>query len=133
MDAAPGNRIDEPRVIELRLPADTGLLRVVRLSASALATTVGMLVEDLDELRIAVDEAVAALIEGGDGTRLDLRFDLDGGGIELHGSIPAGGPLDADRLELSHMLLAAVTDDHAIESVDGVVRVRFRKVADGAA
>ena len=57
------------------LPADAGLLRLVRLVASGLASTAGFDVDELDDLRIAVDEAVAALLEGGDGTRLPLRFE----------------------------------------------------------
>lgn len=115
--------------IELALPADTRLLRLVRLVASGLASTAGFDVDELDDLRIAVDEAVAALLEGGDGSRLTLRFDVGGAEVGMSGSTPASAaePLDPDRVELSTQILAAVCDEHELVAGDGVVRVRIAK------
>ncbi len=115
--------------IELALPADTRLLRLVRLVASGLASTAGFDVDELDDLRIAVDEAVASLLEGGDGTRLNLRFDVGGSEVGMSGSTPAapGSPLDADRVELSTQILAAVCDDHELDVSGGNVTVRIIK------
>lgn len=115
--------------IELALPADTRLLRLVRLVASGLASTAGFDVDELDDLRIAVDEAVASLLEGGDGSRLTLRFDVGDAEVGMEGQTPTGGgrPLDPDRVELSTQILAAVCDEHELEVVDGSVRVRIAK------
>ncbi len=115
--------------IELALPADTRLLRLVRLVASGLASTAGFDVDELDDLRIAVDEAVASLLEGGDGTRLNLRFDVGVSEVGMSGSTPAapGSPLDADRVELSTQILAAVCDDHELDVSGGNVTVRITK------
>lgn len=115
--------------IELALPADTRLLRLVRLVASGLASTAGFDVDELDDLRIAVDEAVAALLEGGDGSRLTLRFDVGESEVGMAGTTPAspGTPLDPDRVELSTQILAAVCDDHQLEVSDGSVLVRIAK------
>ena len=115
--------------IELALPADTRLLRLVRLVASGLASTAGFDVDELDDLRIAVDEAVASLLEGGDGTRLNLRFDVGGSEVGMSGSTPAapGMTLDADRVELSTQILAAVCDDHELDVSGGNVTVRIIK------
>jgi serine/threonine-protein kinase RsbW len=115
--------------IELALPADTRLLRLVRLVASGLASTAGFDVDELDDLRIAVDEAVASLLEGGDGTRLTLRFEVGDSEVGMSGSTPAspGTALDADRVELSTQILAAVCDDHDLDVTDGNVRVRISK------
>jgi serine/threonine-protein kinase RsbW len=115
--------------IELALPADTRLLRLVRLVASGLASTAGFDVDELDDLRIAVDEAVASLLEGGDGSRLTLRFDVGDDQVALAGTTPmaAGAPLDPDRVELSTQILAAVCDEHELDVSDGNVRVRIAK------
>jgi hypothetical protein len=115
--------------IELALPADTRLLRLVRLVASGLASTAGFDVDELDDLRIAVDEAVASLLEGGDGSRLTLRFEIGDAEVGMAGSTPAGPgtALDADRVELSTQILAAVCDDHELDLSDGNVRVRITK------
>lgn len=115
--------------IELAMPADTRLLRLVRLVASGLASTAGFDVDELDDLRIAVDEAVASLLEGGDGTRLTLRFDIAEAEVGMAGSTPVapGAGLDAERVELSTQILAAVCDDHELDVSDGAVRVRITK------
>jgi serine/threonine-protein kinase RsbW len=114
--------------IELALPADTRLLRLVRLVASGLASTAGFDVDELDDLRIGVDEAVAALLEGGDGSRLTLRFEISGDEVGMSGSTPASaGALDPDRVELSTQILAAVCDEHELSAADGMVRVRIAK------
>lgn len=115
--------------IELALPADTRLLRLVRLVASGLASTAGFDVDELDDLRIAVDEAVASLLEGGDGSRLTLRFDVGVSEVGMAGSTPvgAGNALDPDRVELSTQILAAVCDEHELDVSEGSVRVRIAK------
>lgn len=114
--------------IELSLPADSRVLRLVRLVASGLASIVGLDVDALDDLRIGIDEAVAALLEGGDGSRLELRFDVDDDGLRLAGSTPAGDAgFDEDRLELSTQLLAAVCDEHRLDVADGRVHVGLTK------
>jgi len=115
--------------IELALPADTRLLRLVRLVASGLASTAGFDVDELDDLRIAVDEAVASLLEGGDGSRLTLRFDVGESEVDMAGSTPAakGTTLDPERIELSTQILAAVCDEHELDLSDGQVKVRIAK------
>ena len=113
--------------IELTIPADPRLLRLVRLVASGLASTAGFDVDELDDLRIAVDEAVTALLEGGDGSSLPIRFEVDGGQVAMTGETPAkdGDPLDGSRLEISTQILAAVCDEHELAVADGVVHARI--------
>jgi hypothetical protein len=113
--------------IELTIPADPRLLRLVRLVASGLASTAGFDVDELDDLRIAVDEAVTALLEGGNGSSLPISFHVDGGEVAMSGSTPAssGDPLDASRLEISTQILAAVCDEHELRVADGVVHARI--------
>lgn len=115
--------------VELVLPADTRLVRVVRLMASGLASTMGFDVDELDDLRIGVDELLAALLEGGDGTPLALRFDLNDSELAVSGETPSGTgeAFEQGRLELSTLILAAVVDDHSFSVEDGRVRVEMRK------
>jgi serine/threonine-protein kinase RsbW len=115
--------------IELTIPADPRLLRLVRLVASGLASTAGFDVDELDDLRIAVDEAVSALLEGGAGNPLPLRFDIGGGQVSMQGQVALASPdaLDQDRLELSTQILGAVCDEHQLEVVDGSVLVRIAR------
>jgi serine/threonine-protein kinase RsbW len=123
----------EDGMIELTIPPDPRLLRLVRLVASGLASTAGFDVDELEDLRIAVDEAVTALLEGGDGTRLPLRFKIEGRQVTMTGEAAASGtdPLDAERLELSSQILEAVCDEHELGVADGAVRVRISRRAGG--
>ena len=121
---------DEPLdgPVELTLPADSRLVRLVRLMASGLASTAGFDVDDLDDLRIGVDEVVAALLEGGDGSPLVLRFRLQAAEVSLEGETPGGGtPLEEERLELSRQILEAVVDEHDVSVNGGRVTVRVSK------
>ena len=119
--------------IELTIPADPRLLRLVRLVASGLASTAGFDVDELDDLRIAVDEAVSALLEGGGGAPLPLRFEVGGGSVAMQGEtkLASADALDQDRLELSTQILGAVCDEHQLDVVDGTVLVRIcRRVGE---
>lgn len=52
-------RLDD---LTIRFPARSGYLGVCRLNATAMAASIGFDVEQLDDLRLAVDEAVTFLL-----------------------------------------------------------------------
>ena len=115
-------------LIELVLPADTRLVRVARLVASGVATTAGFDVDEVEDLRIAVDEVCTALVEGGDGSSLFLGFDLGEAEVTVTGSTKASGAsFEADRLALSRQILAVVVDEHDISANHGQISVRVHK------
>lgn len=116
-------------LIELVLPADTRLVRVARLVASGVATTAGFDVDEVEDLRIAVDEVCTALVEGGDGSPLFLGFDLGDGEVTVVGSTKASGgaAFEPDRLALSRQILAVVVDEHDISANHGQISVRVSK------
>lgn len=117
-------------LIELVLPADTRLVRIARLVASGVATTAGFDVDEVEDLRIAVDELCTALVEGGDGSALLLGFDLGDGEVTVVGSTKAavnGAAFEPDRLALSRQILAVVADDHELNADRGQISVRVRK------
>ncbi|MGI8663194.1 MAG: hypothetical protein ACR2LQ_08285 [Acidimicrobiales bacterium] len=115
--------------IELTLPPDSRLLRVARLVASGVATTAGFDVEELEDLRIAVDELCAALLEGGSGGALSLTFELGPLAVSVLGSTPVDGTveLEPDRLGLSRQILKVVVDEYEIAEAGGELRVRLSK------
>jgi serine/threonine-protein kinase RsbW len=115
--------------IELVLPADSRLVRVARLVASGVATTAGFDVEEIEDLRIAVDELCTALVEGGDGGPLLLGFDLGDGEVSILGTTTASGvaAFEPERLALSRQILAVVVDDHELHTDHGQIVVRLHK------
>jgi serine/threonine-protein kinase RsbW len=116
-------------LIELVLPAVTRLVRVARLVASGVATTAGFDVDEVEDLRIAVDEVCTALVEGGDGSPLLLGFDLGDAEVTVVGSTKASGGVafEPDRLALSRQILAVVVDEHDISADHGQISVRVHK------
>ena len=90
----------EPDTVELRVPAASNQLRMCRLVATGAASSAGLDVDGLEDVRIAVDELCSVLIEmagGPSSIRLRLRGSL--GIVEVDGAllpVPEGGgtPLD---------------------------------------
>lgn len=79
--------------IELTVPARSEHLRVLRLLTASIAASLELDIDQLDDLRIAIDELCGGLIEhAASGARLRLR--LAGGPqcLEAEGSIVKGGP-----------------------------------------
>ena len=121
---------DRPRgSIELTLPADARLVRLARLVASGVATAAGFDVEEVEDLRIAVDELCGALVEGSDGTPLHVRFELGTEEVAVVGSTTSAGvaQLDPQRLGLSRQILEVVADSHDVLEDGGALRVELHK------
>jgi anti-sigma regulatory factor (Ser/Thr protein kinase) len=115
--------------IELVLPADTRLVRVARLVASGIATAAGFDVEQVEDLRIAIDELCAALIEGGDSGPLLLSFEVGADQVSILGSTDSGptAEFEPERLSLSRQILEVVVDEHEIGTDHGRINVRLVK------
>ena len=111
---------DRADCVRLQLPVDPQYMRVARLVASGLGTTIGFDVEAVDDLRIAVDELCAAMVEVSDGDVLDLSFEVRDDGIEVEGSTVAAptAQLSPDRFALSEQILGVACDRYSL-SIDG--------------
>jgi serine/threonine-protein kinase RsbW len=114
---------DDRTEIEVSVPADPVYIRVVRLAASGVASLVGLDVEKIEDVKIAVDEMCSTLIEVGTGTPLRVRFapPVDGTSV-FRVEVEAGVDLDAGRDEhrfaLSRTILGAIADHHELVVTD---------------
>lgn len=114
---------DERFEMGFSVPGDARLLRPVRLAIGGLATLAGFDVEAIDDLRIGADEICGALLDGGDGTDLELSCTVVvGRSLTLTGKT-AKGAMDGDlsRFVFSERLLSVVADSHALEVGDAEV------------
>jgi serine/threonine-protein kinase RsbW len=82
---------------EFEIPAEVGYVSVLRTTAVAFAARLGCTIDEVEDLRIAVHEAAAMLIELADpNSRLSCRFQLDNQ-LLVALSVPAGmRPLPAE-------------------------------------
>jgi hypothetical protein len=106
--------------LELILPPDPQLLRIVRLVASGLASLADLDLDGVEQVRVAADEVVTTLIEAGDGQPISIKLSVDASALRIDAStpLPAGVELHVDPLV--DKVLASVATDHEFRTVDGV-------------
>ena len=115
-----------PRV-ELRLPPDPRLLRVLRLAASGVASLGAFDLQSVEEVRVSIDELGSALIAAGSGAQIDFSIELTPTGLLVEGSTPLAPGTELQVDPLTDQILSAVTSTHEWTSVDGVACGRFER------
>ena len=121
--------------VRLTMPATPQLLRVARLTAAGLAGRLGFSFDEIEDVKIAVDELCFALVgsRGREGSltvtyRLgDHALTIEGEGVFSEGNEQAPAPSD-----LSAQILAAVVDDHELTRDGSTMRFRLVKRRVGA-
>ena len=77
-DAGTSDRPQGEDVVEMRLPADWAYLSVLRTATAGLAARLDFTLDEIEDLRIAVDEACAMLLpDAVPGRDADLRVRAD--------------------------------------------------------
>jgi serine/threonine-protein kinase RsbW len=110
--------LDTQTEVRLEVPASPEFLRLARITAAGVATRVGFNYDEVEDLRIAIDELCFALVgkRGRQGT-LSLRYRLLADGVEVEGEGRFGdGNIQVPGLsDLSKQILSAVSDDCQME------------------
>jgi serine/threonine-protein kinase RsbW len=116
--------------VRIRIPAAPEYLHVVRLVASGLAARLSFTLEDIEDLKIAVDELSAYLTgaHGREGT-LEITFTVAEERIEIVGvgRLAPGQKVRADLTEFSRMILETVVDSASLDQADGIPVFRVLK------
>ena len=106
--------------IRLSVPATPEFLRLARVAASGVASRLGFTYDEVDDLRLAIDELCFALT-GGKGQEgwLITRYAASGEDLEVRATatLSVDGPLPA-LSELSTAILAALVDEHEVYQDD---------------
>ncbi len=118
-------------VVELTIPVRADLVVLARLAAAAVGSRAGFDVEEVEDLRLAVDELCVSLVGEGAGGRLSLRFVRGDEEVEVscvHHPDPAGDDGAAiDPGGLSATILDALVDEHGGDDEEGYRRMWLRK------
>lgn len=116
--------------ISISIPASPEYLKVVRLVVAGLASRLLFTIDDIEDLKIAVDELSAYLTgaQGREGT-LDISFDMHDDRIEIRGTgnFSAGTKVRTDLTEMSKRILETVVDQAALDPSDGMPTFRLTK------
>lgn len=125
-------------MIQLAIPGAPEYLRLARLAAADAGSRVGLTFDQLEDLRIAVDELGFTITGGRPDSTLTLVFRLTNDAIVVEGACDDDGARSEGSefapTDLARTIVAAVVDDYQLEVVDGQRRFRLTKrVPDGRA
>lgn len=98
--------------LEIVVPPDPRVLRVLRLVASGVASLGELDLDAVEEVRVAVDELGSTLIAASDGTPVSLTFDLSTDLLAVEGSTQLGGSGTLEVDPLTDRILDAVASSH---------------------
>ncbi len=127
-------------IVELSIPVRADLVVLARLTAATVASRASFDVEEIEDLRLAVDELCVSLVDEGAEGRLALRFVRGSQEIEVSciyhpengnksatAAVPDGAEEDAFSDGLSARILDALVDEHGRDSENGHERIWLRK------
>lgn len=79
--------------VQVRMPAEGAYLSVLRTAAAGLAARLDFTLDEIEDLRIAIDEACAVLLEQAiPGTNLECVFELGNDQVTITVSVTAAQP-----------------------------------------
>ncbi len=133
--AATSGQVED--AVEIRLPADSAYLSVLRTATAGLAARLDFTLDEIEDLRIAVDEACAMLLPHAiELAQLTCRFRLDPATLEVTVTIPTTRGQLPERDTFSWTVLSALAGevDTGLDDERRVwIRLRKRRGTAGAA
>lgn len=119
--------IQRNRPVLLSVPAHARMLRFARVTAAAMAVDLSFSIEEIEDLRVAVDELAAAAIEGCDeSAMLELSFEVHDAELWVEGAVRADGPLP-ELHPVARELLDLLADGYRFDLHDGTREFRLVK------
>jgi serine/threonine-protein kinase RsbW len=110
-------------VVQLRLPAAGAYLSVLRTATAGLASRLDFTIDDIEDLRIAVDEACAMLLaQAVPGADLECRFELTAEAIDVAVSVLTLDGEEPSRDTFAWTVLTALAGE-VDSSVDADLKV----------
>src|SRR3954466_509482 len=95
---------------EVRLPAETAYVAVLRMTTAGLAARLDFTLDDIEDLRMAVGEACALVLEHADQQGdLHANFDLSDGSIRVSVSADSRQGTEPDAESFGWQVLTALT------------------------
>lgn len=107
-----------PETVTVRVPPTASCLAVLRTAVGGFAARDHFTLDQVDDLRMAVDEAAVQLLRHASGERLDMDVTATEAGIEvrLHTAVDSDEPV-IDESSFSWTILRALADDIQVETI----------------
>jgi serine/threonine-protein kinase RsbW len=119
--------------VEIRLPADSAYLSVLRTATAGLAARLDFTLDEIEDLRIAVDEACAMLLSQAlPGADLECQFALDASSMRISVSVLTLDGQEPSRDTFAWTVLSALAGDvDSSAEVDNRVTITLLKRRSG--
>ena len=120
-------------VVTLRLPAVGAYLSVLRTATASLASRLDFTIDDIEDLRIAVDEACAMLLaQAVPGAELECSFELTADAIDVSVTVPTLDGEEPSRATFAWTVLTALAGkvDSSVDA-DKRVTLTLHKTREG--
>lgn len=120
-----------PTEVEVRMPADSAFVSVLRTTTAGLAARLDFTIDEIEDLRIAVGEAIAMLLpEAADDADLTCTFRLATGRIEVTAAVAAAEHAEGpDYDSFAWQVLSTLAGDADAALTNGVVTVTLTMTA----
>jgi len=127
-DMAPSGAVEPKDVVEVRLPAASAYLSVLRTATAALAARLDFTLDEIEDLRIAVDEACAMLLPSAvPGTSLTCAFELEPEALRIAVSVPTTNGVEPSRTTFAWTVLTALAGEVDSRSDGETVTIELLK------
>ncbi|MFC6287372.1 anti-sigma factor [Nocardioides sp. GCM10027113] len=129
--ASHGQRAD----VELRLPADSAFVSVLRTTTAGLAARLDFPIDDIEDLRIAVGEACAMVLPEADpGSDLVCSFFMAPGSLTVRVQVTAASPATPDYDSFAWQVLSTLATRADADAAGGsfAVSITMQPQTSGA-
>ena len=133
-EPAANSTVGLPDVVNVRIPASGVYLSVLRTATAGLAARLDFTLDEIEDLRIAVDEACAMLLVSAvAGTDLNCEFELRGDGMRVSvGVLTRDGALPRRDTFAWTVLTSLAGGVDARADADNRVTIDLHKTREGA-
>ncbi len=99
--------------VRLEVPATPEFLRITRIMVAGVASRIGFTLDDVEDLRIAIDELCFALVGKGRAGTVALRYEMldDGLAVEGIGKFTDDGSRQPRLSAMSSQILGVMVDE----------------------
>jgi anti-sigma regulatory factor (Ser/Thr protein kinase) len=121
---------EDPVEVRLIIPGAPEFLRLARLAAADAGSRAGLTYDEIEDLRIGVDELCHSVMRSDGEGVVTIAFRLVDGGIVVEGEGPTLDPGQEPKpSDLSRTIVAAVVDEHDLTRDGDALRFRLIKRA----
>ncbi len=115
--------------VTLRIPADGAYIAVLRTATAGLAARSDFTLDEIEDLRIAVDEACALLLpRARAGTAFDCTFDVGAGDLAIQVAVDSDDPRPPRTDTFAWAVLSALAGEVTATATSERVEIRLHKM-----